>query len=45
MSPKGQQVMTSMRKQYGAKKGTQVFWASVNKGTVKGVEKTKGAKR
>ena len=33
--------MKSMRKQYGKKRGEQVFYASKNKGTIKGVEKRK----
>ena len=40
MSPltkKGKKVMKSMKKQYGAKKGKQVFYKSANKGTIKGV--------
>ena len=38
ISATGSQVMSSMRKQYGAKKGKQVFHASINKG-VKGSSK------
>jgi hypothetical protein len=30
-----------MRKQYGAKRGTGVFYASENKGLIKGVHKKK----
>jgi hypothetical protein len=30
-----------MVRQYGKKKGTQVFHASANKGTIKGVHKTR----
>jgi len=30
-----------MRKQYGKKKGTSVFYASQNKGTIKGTHKGK----
>ena len=33
--------MKSMKKQYGKKKGETVFYASKNKGVIKGVEKTK----
>jgi len=29
--------MSSMKKEYGAKKGEEVFYASANKGTIKGV--------
>jgi len=36
--------MKSMKKQYGAKKAKQVFYASANKGTIKGVH-PKGRKR
>ena len=38
LTPKGTKVMQVMRKQYGKKKGTQVFWASVAKGRLNGVE-------
>jgi len=31
--------MKSMKDQYGSKRGEQVFYASMNKGTIKGVEK------
>jgi hypothetical protein len=31
-----------MRKSYGPAKGERVFYASINKGTVKGAEKKKG---
>jgi hypothetical protein len=36
---KGQKIMKNMKSQYGAKKGEQVFYASKNKGKIKGVEK------
>ena len=43
MSPltkKGAKIMASMEKEYGSKaKGEQVFYASMNKGTIKGVHK------
>lgn len=35
---KGQKIMAAMQKQYGAKKGKSVFYASANKGTITGVE-------
>ena len=38
---KGKKIMASMKKEYGAKKGKSVFYASVNKGTIKGVHKAK----
>lgn len=31
--------MANMKKEYGGKKGEQVFYASRNKGTISGVEK------
>ena len=41
LSKKGKKIMKSMKKQYGKKKGETVFYASRNKGVIKGVEKTK----
>ncbi len=41
LNEKGKTIMKSMRKQYGKKRGEQVFYASKNKGTIKGVEKRK----
>lgn len=38
---KGKKIKRAMQKQYGKKKGTQVFYASANKGTIKGVHKGK----
>ena len=38
---KGKKIKAAMTKQYGAKKGKQVFYASANKGTIKGVHKGK----
>jgi len=39
LTKKGKKIMTSMKKEYGPKKGKSVFYASRNKGTIKGVEK------
>lgn len=39
MNKKGTKIMGAMKKEYGTKKGEQVFYASKNKGTIKGVEK------
>ena len=36
---KGAKIKAAMKKTYGAKKGTQVFYASANKGTIKSVHK------
>ena len=44
MSPltkKGAKILASMKKQYGAKKGKEVFYASQNKGTIKGTHRKK----
>ena len=39
MTKKGKKIMGSMKEQYGPKRGEEVFYASANKGTIKGVEK------
>ena len=39
LSEKGQKIKKAMAKQYGSKKGEQVFYASANKGVITGVEK------
>ena len=41
LKEKGKKIMKSMRKQYGKKRGETIFYASKNKGTIKGVEKRK----
>ena len=41
LTEKGKKIMKSMKKQYGKRKGETVFYASRNKGVIKGVEKTK----
>ena len=33
--------MRAMKKEYGAKRGTSVFYASANKGNIKGVDNKK----
>ncbi len=38
LTSKGKKIEGAMEKEYGAKKGEQVFYASKNKGTIKGVE-------
>jgi hypothetical protein len=46
LTSKGTKILNSMLKQYGAKKGKSVFYASINSGKVKGAEgKKKKAKR
>ena len=39
LTKKGQEIKKAMIREYGAKKGEQIFYASVNKGTIKGVHK------
>ncbi|MDE2015916.1 MAG: hypothetical protein KGI72_05335 [Patescibacteria group bacterium] len=41
LTRKGSEIMKAMGKEYGPEKGEKVFYASRNKGTIKGVEKTK----
>ncbi|MGW8180445.1 MAG: hypothetical protein ACWGQW_17045 [bacterium] len=38
---KGKKIMRAMKKQYGSKRGESVFYASRNKGKIKGVEHKK----
>ncbi len=38
LTPKGLEILANMRKEYGAKKGESVFYASINAGKLKGVE-------
>lgn len=44
LNSKGKKIMSAMKKEYGAKKGENVFYASKNKGAIKGVE-GKGKKK
>lgn len=41
LTSKGRKIKSAMKKEYGAKKGEKVFYASENKGTIKGVAKKK----
>ena len=41
LNKKGKKIMANMKKEYGSKKGKSVFYASANKGTIKGVERAK----
>ena len=38
LNKKGKKIMKNMKKEYGSKQGENVFYASKNKGTIKGVE-------
>ena len=42
MTKKGRDIMAAMKKEYGPKRGEQVFYASKNKGTIRGVERMMG---
>jgi len=44
LTKKGEKIKAAMKKEYGAKQGERVFYASSNKGTIAGVEKGKKKK-
>ena len=39
LTAKGKKVLAAMKKQYGAKRGKEIFYSSINKGKLKGVHK------
>ena len=39
LSKKGEKIMKAMKKEYGSKRGKSIFYASFNKGVIKGVKK------
>lgn len=39
LTPKGQKILSAMKSEYGASRGTSVFYASEKKGTISGVHK------
>ena len=41
LTKKGEKIKSAMQKEYGKKKGKEVFYASQNKGTIKGTHKKK----
>lgn len=45
LTKKGKKILSAMRKSYGKKRGASVFYASSNKGTIKGVERKKRKKK
>ncbi len=45
LTKKGSKIKKSMEKQYGKKKGEQVFYSSINKKTIKGAEKKSRKKK
>jgi hypothetical protein len=44
LTKKGQKIKREMKEEYGDKEGEQVFHASANKGTIKGVKKGRSKK-
>ena len=38
LTDKGREILAAMKRQYGEKKGEEVFYASRNKGTIRGVD-------
>lgn len=44
LTKKGEKIKKAMEKQYGKERGSRVFYAAENKGTIKGVAK-KGSKK
>jgi len=45
LTKKGAKIMKAMKKEYGSEKGKAVFYASKNKGVIKGVDKSKKKKK
>jgi hypothetical protein len=45
LTTKGSKIKKAMTSKYGEKKGEQIFYASANKGTIKGVEKKQELKK
>lgn len=39
LTKKGAKIKRAMQRQYGAKKGKSVFYASANKGAIRGVDR------
>jgi hypothetical protein len=42
LNKKGKKIEAAFEKEYGLKKGKSIFYATVNKGKIKGVEKKTG---
>ena len=45
MTKKGEKIMNNMMSEYGSEKGKKVFYASKNKGRIKGVDKKSKLKK
>ena len=41
LTAKGEEIQSNMKKEYGPKKGEQVFYASKNAGKIKGVDRNR----
>lgn len=37
LTPKGDKILRAMMREYGKKRGTRIFYASINKGAITGV--------
>ena len=44
LTKKGTKIKKAMEEQYGAEKGERIFYATINKGKIKGAEKKKKGK-
>lgn len=45
LTAKGKKIKKAMAKHYGAKKGAEVFYASINEGKITGAERTTKKKK
>jgi hypothetical protein len=45
LTEKGQRILKEMKDEYGPEKGREVFYASLNKGTISGVEEKSGGNK
>ena len=45
LTEKGHTILSAMQSEYGGEKGERVFYASANKGTIKGVHGKKKKKK
>lgn len=45
LTKKGEEIYAAMVQEYGSKKGRRVFYASQNKGTIKGTHRKRRKKR
>ena len=45
LTTKGKKIKRNMTQQYGKERGERIFHASRNKGTIRGVDRSKGKRR